>query len=86
MIIGIPKDTKEFESRVAITPDSIKKLTKSGHEIWIQSNAGKEASFSDQSYLDAGAKICNSQEETFSSDIILKVNALNSYFVHFHFH
>ena len=59
MIIGIPKDTKEFESRVAITPDSIKKLVKSGYEIWIQSEAGKDASFSDQVYIDAGAKICN---------------------------
>ena len=77
MIIGIPKDTKEFESRVAIAPDSIKKLVKSGYEIWIQSEAGKDASFSDQVYIDAGAKICNSQKEVFSSDIILKVNALN---------
>ena len=42
MIIGIPKDTKEFESRVAIAPDAVKKLIKSGYEIRLQSEAGKD--------------------------------------------
>ena len=63
MIIGIPKEIKKFESRVAITPDSVKKLSQLGHEICIESEAGEQSSFNDQTYINAGGKIA----ETFSS-------------------
>ena len=78
MIIGIPKETKDFEARVAIAPDTIQKLAKLGHKVYIESNAGKRSSFSDQDYIDAGANIADSQDQVYSSDIILKINALNN--------
>ena len=78
MIFGIPLETKYFESRVAIAPDIIKKLVKLGHQINIESNAGIKSSFVNQDYIDAGAKILDSKDQVYSSDIILKINALNS--------
>ena len=78
MIIGIPKETKQFESRVAISPDSVKKLTKLGHEIHIESKAGEQSSFTNQDYQDAGAQIVDTPKSIYACDLILKINALNS--------
>ena len=76
MIIGIIKETKENENRVAITPDVIAKIKKLGFEIQVESNAGIGSNFSDQDYIDAGAKVCSSSKEVWNtSDIITKINA-----------
>ena len=76
MIIGIPKENKNNESRVAMAPDSVKKLCNLGYEIYIESNAGIDSAFTDQSYVDAGASIKDSNT-IYSSDIIIKINALS---------
>ena len=76
MIIGIVKETKENENRVAITPDVIVKIKKLGFEIQVEKNAGIGSNFSDQDYMDVGAKVCSSSREVWdSSDIIAKINA-----------
>ena len=76
MIIGIVKETKENENRVAITPDVVVKIKKLGFEIQVETNAGISSNFSDQDYIDVGAKVCSSSEELWdSSDIIAKINA-----------
>ena len=77
MIIGIPKENKIDESRVAMAPDSIKKLCNLGYDICIESNAGINSSFTDQSYIDAGASI-KDLNSIYSSDIIIKINALSN--------
>ena len=77
MIIGIPKENNNNESRVAMAPDSVKKLCNLGYDIHIESNAGINSSFVDQSYIDAGASIKDSNA-VYSSDIIIKINALSN--------
>src|SRR3990167_7953561 len=74
MIIGVPKEVKEQEYRVAIVPSGVKVLTENGHTVLIQSGAGSGSGISDEEFADAGAAIVRSGEEVFSrSDIIVKV-------------
>lgn len=76
MIIAVPKETKSFENRVALTPDITKQLIKAGMTIRIESGAGERASFSNQNYIDAGAEIITHTKDLYASaDVILKVNA-----------
>ena len=77
MIFGIPLELKKHESRVSISPDTIKKLVKSGHQVLIESDAGIKSSFTNQSYIESGASIVDTKDKIYSSDIILKVNALD---------
>ena len=74
MIIGVPKEIKLQEHRIGLTPDSVKVLTKKGHEVLIQSNGGFEAGFTNEDYKHAGARIVDKAEEIFKrSEIIVKV-------------
>ncbi len=74
MKIGIPKEIKPQESRIGLTPESVKQLTSLGHEVLIQSNGGFEAGFEDEQYKSVGAKIINKAEDIFDdSEIIVKV-------------
>ncbi len=76
MIVAVPKETKSFENRVALTPDITKQLIKTGMTIRIESGAGERASFSNQNYIDAGAEIIlNTKDLYANADVILKVNA-----------
>tara|TARA_Y100000590_G_scaffold347492_1_gene398133 strand:- start:1897 stop:3033 length:1137 start_codon:yes stop_codon:yes gene_type:complete len=78
MIIGIPKETQNFESRVAITPEIVKKLAKSDHSIIIEKDAGLNSNLSNNAYENSGAKIEPSSENILSkADIIFKVNAFS---------
>jgi NAD(P) transhydrogenase subunit alpha len=77
MIFGIPLELKKHESRVSIAPDTVKKLVKSGHQVLIESDAGIKSSFTNQSYIESGASIVDTKDKIYSSDIILKVNALD---------
>ncbi|MDF2177735.1 Re/Si-specific NAD(P)(+) transhydrogenase subunit alpha [Aliiglaciecola sp. CAU 1673] len=73
MRIGIPKEHKPHEKRVAATPDSVKELIKLGFEVLVEHQAGGLSSFHDKAYEAAGAAI-GEQDEVWQSDIILKVN------------
>lgn len=73
LYIGVPKETTLQEHRVPLTPSSVQLLVNNGNEVWIETNAGKEAKFTDQEFSDAGAKICYTREEIFKADIIVKV-------------
>lgn len=76
MKIAVPKETKEREKRVALTPDVVKSLIKTGFECYVETNAGLNSYFDDASYTEAGAKIVNDTKELYSgADVILKVNA-----------
>ncbi len=74
MLITIPAETQANERRTALVPDSVKKLVKAGFDIMIESNCGTQSGFSDQEYVDAGAKVGSSRDEVLSSgDIVLRV-------------
>src|ERR1043166_5044513 len=74
MVIGVPKETKEQEQRVALLPSSTNELTKHGHSVLVETNAGLGSGYSDQDYVKAGAKIVEQAKEVFAgSDMIVKV-------------
>lgn len=73
LFIGVPKETTLQENRISLTPSSVQLLVNSGNEVWIESNAGKAAKFSDKEYSEAGARICYDQKELYKADIIVKV-------------
>ena len=74
MRIGVPKETKPQESRIGLTPNSVKILTSNGHEILVENNGGFEAGFYNNQYIKAGAKIVDKAEDIFNdADIIVKV-------------
>ncbi|MDD4765855.1 MAG: alanine dehydrogenase, partial [Atribacterota bacterium] len=74
MIIGIPKEIKNNENRVAITPAGVRAFTQSGHKVLVQKAAGLGSGISDREYSDAGASIQDTAEKVFGqSDMIMKV-------------
>ncbi|AGU47598.1 NAD(P) transhydrogenase, subunit alpha PntA [Variovorax paradoxus B4] len=72
MLIGVPAETTAGETRVAVTPETVKKLVASGHAIRVQSGAGIAASVTDAAYEAAGAEIVN-MNAAFAADMVLKV-------------
>lgn len=74
MIIGIPKEIKNNENRVAITPSGVSYLKNSGHEILVEQNAGIGSGFTDEEYAAAGAQIIDSAAQVWNTaEMIIKV-------------
>lgn len=73
MIIGVPKEIKNNENRVGITPAGVTAFKNNGHEVWIQTNAGAGSGFTDEEYQDAGAEIVNTAKEAWSAGMVIKV-------------
>src|SRR3712207_4012802 len=73
MIIGVPKEIKNNENRVGMTPAGVAELVKRGHIVSVQTSAGANSGFSDDDYIAAGAKMLPSIEETHATaDMIVK--------------
>ncbi len=74
MIIGVPKEIKNNENRVALTPAGALELVKRDHTVYVQSTAGDGSGFSDDDYINAGAKILPTIEDTYAiAEMIIKV-------------
>jgi alanine dehydrogenase len=74
MLIGVPKEIKDQEYRVGLTPASTRELTSRGHQVLIQTGAGAAIGLPDEAYQAAGAAICGGADEVFShADMIVKV-------------
>ena len=74
MKIGVPKEIKNHEYRVGLTPESVKEIIKNNHEVFIQKDAGSEIGFSNESYEGAGATIIDNAKELYdASELIVKV-------------
>lgn len=74
MIIGVPKEIKNNENRVALTPAGTQELVKRGHTVHVETTAGDGSGFNDDEYLKAGAIIISNAEEVFASaEMIMKV-------------
>ena len=74
MIIGVPKEIKNNENRVALTPSGAMELIRRGHEVYIQSTAGVNSGFKDEDYIEQGAKILPTIEEVYAiAEMIVKV-------------
>ena len=74
MLIGIPKERLPNESRVAATPKTVEQLIRLGFSVTVERDAGKRASFDNESYIAAGATLSD-RDQVWQSDIVLKVNA-----------
>lgn len=74
MKIGIPAETRHGETRVAATPETVKKLVAAKHQVVVESGAGTDASVTDEAYVSAGAQV-GSAAEAFGCEMVLKVRA-----------
>ena len=74
MIIGVPKEIKNNENRIALTPAGAAEMVKRGHEVYVQANGGTGSGFPDEDYIDAGATMLPSIEEVYAiAEMIIKV-------------
>jgi alanine dehydrogenase len=72
--VGIPREVKNNEYRVAITPSGVHELSRSGHDVYVETDAGVGSSITNQDYVAAGAKILDSADDVWATgDLILKV-------------
>ena len=74
MIIGVPKEIKNNENRVGMTPSGVQELTRRGHVVYVQASAGVNSGFCDDAYTTAGAKILPTIEDVYAAaEMIVKV-------------
>ncbi|HRH36236.1 MAG TPA: alanine dehydrogenase, partial [Catalimonadaceae bacterium] len=74
MIIGVPKEIKNNENRVALTPAGVAEFKRFGHQVYVQTDAGEGSGFSDESYVQAGASILPDIQSVYNiAEMIMKV-------------
>jgi alanine dehydrogenase len=74
LVVGVPKEIKDKESRVSVQPDGVAELTYHGHRVLVETEAGTGSRFSDAEYAAAGAEVVDSADEVFAgADLIVKV-------------
>src|SRR5256885_6420632 len=74
MIIGVPKEIKDHETRVGLVPSGVTALREAGHEVLVESHAGEGSSLPDKEYLQAGGAILQTAAEVWQkADLIVKV-------------
>lgn len=77
MRIGVPKESKPYEYRVALTPEAVEECRAAGHEVWVEKDAGEGSGIRDREFQAAGARILESREKLFKeTDLIVKVKEL----------
>ncbi|MEZ4720801.1 MAG: alanine dehydrogenase [Flavobacteriales bacterium] len=77
LFIGIPKEISLQENRVALVPEAVQLLVNNGHEVVVETGAGKASHFEDNEYSEAGAQIAYSTKEVYEADLILKVEPIS---------
>ncbi len=78
MIIGLPKEIKDSERRIALTPDAVHALVIGGHTFKVETTAGDGAGFSDRAYADGGAQIVPSAAHAYDADLVVKVKEIQT--------
>jgi len=73
MHIGIAKEIKDHEYRVALTPEGARILTQAGHRVSVESHAGAAVGFDDDAYRAAGASVATTPAEIYAADLVVKV-------------
>jgi len=73
MKIGVPKEIKDQEFRVGLTPSSVRALTEQGHTVLVETQAGMGSSFGDRDYKQAGATVVNNPTEVWQQELVIKV-------------
>jgi NAD(P) transhydrogenase subunit alpha len=75
MVIGVTKETKFKENRVALTPEVIKDIVKKGFEVLVETGAGLNSFYQDEAFKNAGAQIASKQDVYSKTDVLMRVNA-----------
>jgi alanine dehydrogenase len=78
MLIGVPKEIKNHEYRVGVTPDGVRALVAAGHQVRVEAGAGTKIGFADELYRNAGAQIAAGAREAYAADMVIKVKELQS--------
>ena len=78
MILGMPKEIKDGERRVALTPDAVASLVVMGNSIRVENGAGAGSGFADADYIAAGAEIVNSAAKAFDAELVVKVKEIQT--------
>ena len=73
MLVGVPKEIKDNEYRVAITPGGVHQLVRYGHQVAVETGAGEGSGFADEQYRKAGAKIAPKSADAWSAEMVVKV-------------
>jgi alanine dehydrogenase len=73
MEIGVPKETKDQEFRVGLSPSSVRVLSEAGHAVFVETNAGTGAGFTDEDYQQAGAQTVSKAAEAWNRELVVKV-------------
>lgn len=73
MLIGLPRETKDHETRVGMTPSTVRALTRNGHEVRVQRGAGEGSFLTDEEYVAAGAVIVPQAEDAWAAQMVVKV-------------
>ena len=74
MVIGVPKEIKDHETRVALVPSGISSLHEAGHEVLVEAGGGEESSISDQEYQQAGAIVVDAAKDVWrQAELVVKV-------------
>ncbi len=73
LTISLPRETIYYENRIGLAPEAVSLLTQNGHKVFIESKAGENAYFTDESYSEAGGEIVFDKKEAYKADIVLKV-------------
>ena len=73
MIVGIPKEIKDNEYRVAMTPGGVMQMVQSGHQVLVERAAGEGSGFADADYRNAGARIVDSASDAWGAAMVVKV-------------
>jgi NAD(P) transhydrogenase subunit alpha len=76
MVVGVPRENRAGETRVALTPTALPQLTKAGFDVVIESGAGAAAGYPDEVYTDRGARI-GSRDDVFAADVLVQVNVMD---------
>jgi len=74
LFIGLPKESRKDEHRIALTPNAVRSIVARGHRVVIEKDAGKGARFEDHQYSEAGAEICHAKEEVYKAKVLVKVS------------
>ncbi len=76
MLVGVPREIKDHEYRVGLTPAGVHELVSRGHRVRVQAGAGARIGFADADYSSAGAQLVSSVNEVFAADMVVKVKEL----------
>jgi alanine dehydrogenase len=73
MIVGVPKEIKDNEYRVAMTPGGVRQLSEADHQVWVETSAGEDSGFPDEQYVASGAKIVPTAADAWDAELVVKV-------------